>query len=107
MRAVERIGPFEHVLRRTPLRAMRVADTGDVPFASRYSLESCHADIEAHIAAIVQAGVIPLLVAVLRDHARKADIADLASGILRHVAVDYASHLAIRGWHVCAGGPEV
>ncbi|MFZ4531312.1 MAG: agmatinase [Alsobacter sp.] len=60
VRAVERIGPFEHVLRRTPLRSMRVADTGDVPFASRYSLESCHADIEAHIAAIVQAGVIPL-----------------------------------------------
>src|SRR6187549_3818256 len=30
VRAVERIGPFEHVLRRTPVTTMRVADVGDV-----------------------------------------------------------------------------
>ena len=47
VRAIERIGPFEHVLRRTPVTTMRVADVGDVPFRSRFSLESCHEDIEA------------------------------------------------------------
>ena len=33
VRAVERIGPFEHVLRATPLSEARVADVGDVPMA--------------------------------------------------------------------------
>ncbi len=62
VRSIERIGPFEHVLRRTPLSTMRVADVGDVPFRSRYSLESCHEDIEAYYTRIVDAGVIPLSV---------------------------------------------
>jgi guanidinopropionase len=62
VRSIERIGPFEHVLRRTPLSTMRVADVGDVPFRSRYSLESCHEDIEAFYTEIVGAGVIPLSV---------------------------------------------
>jgi agmatinase len=62
VRAIERIGPFEHVLRRAPMTTLRVADTGDVPFRSRYSLESCHEDIEAHYRAIVGAGVAPLSV---------------------------------------------
>ena len=46
VRAIERIGPFEHVLRMAPMNEARVADIGDVPFRSRYSLESCHEDIE-------------------------------------------------------------
>jgi guanidinopropionase len=62
VRAIERIGPFEHVLRRTPVTTMRVADVGDVPFRSRFSLESCHEDIEAFYTDIVSAGVIPLSV---------------------------------------------
>lgn len=60
VRAVERIGPFEHVLRRAPLQRMKVADVGDIPMQSRYSLEQCHADIEDYVTRIVSAGVIPI-----------------------------------------------
>ncbi|MDX2201406.1 MAG: agmatinase [Hyphomicrobiaceae bacterium] len=66
VRAVERVGPYEHVLRMTPAADCRAADVGDVPFRSRFSLESCHADIEAFFTRIVSAGVIPL--AVGGDH---------------------------------------
>jgi agmatinase len=66
VRAVERIGPYEHVLRMTPGADARVADVGDVPFRSRFSLESCHEDIEAFFGKVVTAGVIPL--AVGGDH---------------------------------------
>jgi agmatinase len=66
VRAVERIGPYEHVLRMTPAADVVAADIGDVPFRSRFSLESCHEDIETHFAAIVEAGVAPL--AVGGDH---------------------------------------
>jgi agmatinase len=58
VRAVERVGPYEHVLRMTP--------AGDVPFRSRFSLESCHADIEEYFGRIAAAGVVPL--AVGGDH---------------------------------------
>lgn len=60
VRAVERIGPFEHVLRRAPLQRMKVADVGDIPMQSRYSLEQCHADIEDYVTRIISAGVIPI-----------------------------------------------
>lgn len=66
LRGIERIGPYEHVLDCAPLHAARVGDIGDVPFASRYDLEQSHRDIEAHIARIVDAGVIP--VSVGGDH---------------------------------------
>ncbi len=66
VRSVERIGPYEHVLRMTPMADCRAADIGDVPFRSRFSLESCHADIEECFGRIVSAGVIPL--AVGGDH---------------------------------------
>src|ERR1700759_1083103 len=46
VRAVERVGPYEHVLGRAPLTMAKFADVGDVPMRSRYSLESCHHDIE-------------------------------------------------------------
>lgn len=62
VRAVERIGPYEHVLRMTPLADCRAADVGDVPFRSRFDLEMCHADIEAFFDKVVAAGVIPLSV---------------------------------------------
>jgi agmatinase len=62
VRAIERIGPFEHVLRRAPMQTLRVADVGDIPLSSRYSLEACHADIEAFTRSIVRAGVVPLSV---------------------------------------------
>lgn len=62
VRGIERIGPYEHVLRRAPLGEIRVADIGDVPMQSRFSLERCHADIEAYYKRIHAAGVIPLSV---------------------------------------------
>ncbi|PRD44251.1 agmatinase [Phyllobacterium phragmitis] len=62
MRTIERIGPYNHVLGTAPVFDLRVADIGDVPFASRYRLEQCHADIEKRIGQIVAAGVVPLSV---------------------------------------------
>jgi guanidinopropionase len=62
VRNVERIGPYEHVLRRAPMTEIRVADIGDMPMASRFSLEKCIADIEAYTRRIKAAGVIPLSV---------------------------------------------
>ncbi|WP_279357663.1 agmatinase [Methylobacterium indicum] len=66
VRAVERVGPYEHVLRMTPAAELTAADIGDVPFRSRFSLESCHQDIEDFFSTVVKAGVIPL--AVGGDH---------------------------------------
>lgn len=66
VRAVERIGPMDHVLGTAPLNEVAVADIGDVPFRSRYSLENCHEDIEAFFGKIAKAGVAPL--AVGGDH---------------------------------------
>jgi guanidinopropionase len=66
VRNVERIGPYEHVLRCVPMSEARVADIGDVPMHSRFSLEQCHADIESHFAAMRAAGVRTL--AVGGDH---------------------------------------
>lgn len=66
VRAVERVGPFEHVLRMTPMVDCRTADVGDVPFRSRFSLESCQVDIEEFFGRIIAASVIPL--AVGGDH---------------------------------------
>jgi agmatinase len=66
VRAVERIGPYEHVLRMTPSAEARIADVGDVPFRSRFSLESCHEDIEDFFGKVAASGVIPL--AVGGDH---------------------------------------
>jgi agmatinase len=72
VRAVERIGPYEHVLRRVPLAEARVADIGDVPMRSRFSLEDCHADIESFFTKMVRAGVVPL--AVGGDHSISGSI---------------------------------
>ncbi len=66
VRTIERIGPYNHVLKCAPVSEMRVADIGDVPFRSRFSLDSCHEDIEAFFKLIHAAGVIPL--AVGGDH---------------------------------------
>ena len=62
VRNVERIGPYEHALRIAPTGTVRVADVGDVPMQSRFSLADCHADIEAYFKGIAAAGVIPLSV---------------------------------------------
>ncbi|WP_037447373.1 agmatinase [Skermanella stibiiresistens] len=62
LRGIERIGPYNHVLQAAPLAELRVADIGDVPFRSRFSLDLSHEDIEAHLGKIVGAGVAPLSV---------------------------------------------
>jgi agmatinase len=66
VRNIERVGPYEHVLKAVPAAHVRVADVGDVPFRSRFDLASSHEDIERFIASIVDAGVVPL--AVGGDH---------------------------------------
>jgi guanidinopropionase len=72
VRDIERIGPYDPVLRCAPAKLLRFADVGDVPFRSRYDLEQCHRDIEARFAAIRAAGVLPL--AVGGDHSISAAI---------------------------------
>ncbi len=62
LRTIERIGPYNHVLECAPTHELRVADIGDVPFQSRYRLETSHDDIERRINQIVDAGVVPLSV---------------------------------------------
>lgn len=76
LRAIERVGPYDHVLDATPFSEARVADIGDVPMQSRYDLAQCHADIEAFYKRLVGAGIRPLSVG--GDHS-------ISSSILRAV----------------------
>ncbi|WP_137387723.1 agmatinase [Rhodoligotrophos defluvii] len=62
VRDVERVGPYEHVLRMVPSAVCEIADIGDVPFRSRFDLATCHEDIETFIRRAVDAGVLPLSV---------------------------------------------
>ena len=66
LRAIERIGPYNHVLKCMPTRDLAVADIGDIPFASRFDLAKSHEDIERHATIVVEAGVKP--VSVGGDH---------------------------------------
>lgn len=62
LRAIERIGPYNHVLDVAPVHALRVGDVGDVPFRSRYSLPMCIEDLEMWYRHIAAQGVLPLTV---------------------------------------------
>lgn len=62
VREVERIGPYNHQLRLAPRTRTRFADIGDVPFRSRFSLESCIEDIAAFYHQVHGAQVTPLSV---------------------------------------------
>ena len=62
LRAIERIGPYNHVLDVAPVHALRVADVGDVPFRSRYSLPLCIEDLEHWYQPVAAQGVLPLTV---------------------------------------------
>ena len=62
VRAVERIGPYEHVLRLAPMTQLKVADVGDVPMKSRFDLTQCHTDIEACYRMIAESRATPLSV---------------------------------------------
>jgi agmatinase len=66
VRAIERIGPYHHALRVTPRAELAIADIGDVPFRSRYSLPDSIADIEAFFTPIAAAGV--RAIAIGGDH---------------------------------------
>ncbi len=60
IRSVERIGPYHHRFQSVPQGSCRVADIGDVPFRSRYSLEQSLQDIEAYFKNLVCLGVRPI-----------------------------------------------
>jgi agmatinase len=62
LRTIERIGPYNNVLRCAPVGDLRVADVGDVPFRSRFDLDGSIADIERYYHRVVAAGVAPLSV---------------------------------------------
>jgi agmatinase len=96
LRAIERIGPYEHVLDVAPVHELRVADVGDVPFRSRYRLEESHADIETFVAGIVAAGALPL--AAGGDHS-------LTHPVLRAVGRDGPVGLIHIDAHCDTGGP--
>jgi agmatinase len=62
VRTIERIGPYHPFQRLVPRARLRVADVGDVPFRSRYSLEQTLEDIEAYYTVLHAQGVRPLSV---------------------------------------------
>ncbi|MGH7048760.1 MAG: agmatinase [Stellaceae bacterium] len=60
VRAVERIGPYNHALGIAPRGACIAADIGDVPLRSRYSLDQSIEDIALFYARIAGSGVRPI-----------------------------------------------
>jgi guanidinopropionase len=66
VRQIERIGPYHHTHKFVPSSTVKVADVGDVPFRSRYSLADSHEDIARYYEKIRAAGVAP--VSVGGDH---------------------------------------
>lgn len=62
VRDIERIGPYNHVLDVLPSGELKIADVGDVPFRSRYSLVQSIEDIEEFYRELVKTGAIPLSV---------------------------------------------
>jgi agmatinase len=72
LRTIERIGPYDHVLKTSPMGKAKIADIGDVPMLSRFDLAQCHKDIEDFYRRLVAAGVRPLSVG--GDHSITASI---------------------------------
>ncbi|TDG03553.1 agmatinase [Paraburkholderia guartelaensis] len=96
LRTIERVGPYNHVLKCSPTRDIKVADIGDVPFRSRFHLADCHSDIESTYQAIKSAGVIPLSVG--GDHS-------ITLPILRVLGKDQPVALIHIDAHCDTGGP--
>ena len=90
IRGIERIGPYNHALEIVPDAACKIADVGDVPFRSRFSLEQCIEDIEVHFRKITEAGVRTL--AIGGDHS-------ISYPILRAIA---ARHGPVALFHIDA-----
>ena len=66
VRDVERIGPYNHALEITPRALCSLADVGNVPMRSRYSLDQSIEDIALFYERIREAGICP--VSVGGDH---------------------------------------
>lgn len=96
VRAIERIGPYEHALKLMPSAMCKVADIGDVPLSSRFDLEACHRDIESFFTKVHAAGVIPL--AVGGDHS-------ISYSILRALGRDKPVGLVHVDAHCDTSGP--
>src|SRR5262245_66583177 len=60
LRAIERIGPYNHVLRTMPTADLEVADIGDVAFRSRFDLGLSPEDIQRCLGLVVTAGSAPV-----------------------------------------------
>lgn len=95
LRAIERIGPYNHVLGCSPVFDLRVADVGDVRFRSRFNLELCHEDIEEFFARIVDRGLCPI--GVGGDHS-------ISRAILKAVGKSRAVGLVHIDAHCDTGG---
>jgi guanidinopropionase len=96
VRAIERIGPMDHVMGLSPLGTHALADIGDVPMASRYDLAGCHADIEAFVDKLMAANVAPL--AVGGDHS-------ISQAILRSVGRNHPVGMVHIDAHCDTSGP--
>jgi len=62
LRSVERSGAYNYALDCVPSTVLSAADIGDIPISSRLTLPEAHDAIERHVSAIVDAGVLPILV---------------------------------------------
>ena len=71
---------LQHVLGVAPMGALRVADVGDVPMRSRYSLADCHADIEACYRRIAATKVVPLSVGSAKISTAPLELPGRSSG---------------------------
>jgi agmatinase len=96
VRAIERIGPYNHVLDCAPIYDLSVADVGDVPFSSRYDLAASHREIEAWVGAMLALGVRPLTVG--GDHS-------ISRPILRAVGRERPVGMVHIDAHSDTGGP--
>ena len=107
VRQIERVGPYHYGHRCVPQSLVRAADIGDVPFQSRYSLADSHADIEAFMHRVVDAGVRPLSVG--GDHSislpiLKAVGRKVAVGMI-HIDAHCDTGAAFEGSKFHHGGP--
>ncbi len=95
LRTIERIGPYNHALDCLPVGELRVADVGDVPMRSRFSLQDSHEDIERFFLELVRANVAPL--AAGGDHS-------ITHPILRALGADRPVGLVHIDAHCDTGG---
>ncbi len=96
VRQIERVGPYHEVHKIVPASLVKLADIGDVPFRSRYSLAESHEDIENFYERIRAAGVIP--VSVGGDHS-------MTLPILKALGRDHSVGLLHIDAHCDTGGP--